>query len=162
MSKGIAWSYSGLTIFIGAMIVFFAYASVFTPMETGGAAASVGSTVVGVIMFRLWQSPYKTRYILTEEDLIIETTKLIDGGKLIRLNAIESLERTLIPVDVKLFGASFHGGYYKIPVIGTAFMAITNLEDCLLIQTTSGNYIITPKNPLQFKESIVHKIQRRA
>ena len=162
VSKGIAWSYGGLTIFVGAMIVFFACASVFTPMGTGGAAASVGSTVVGVIMFRLWRSLYKTRYVLTDEDLIIETTKLIGGGKRIRLNAIESLERTLIPVGVKLFGASFHGGYYKIPVIGTTFMAITNLEDGLLIQTTKGNYIITPKNPLQFKETVERTIHRRS
>lgn len=160
VSRRIAWSYGSLTIFIAVLTGFFAGASILTPMGTGGAAAAVGTAVVGVIIFRLWRSLYTTRYVVTEEDLLIETTKLIGGSQRIRLTAIESLEKTLIPFGIKLFGASFHGGYYQIPGLGTAFMAITNLEDGLLIHTTKGRYIITPKAPQRFQETILHKLQR--
>jgi len=161
VSKGIAWSYGGLTIFIAALTGFFAAASILTPMGAGGAAAAVGTAIVGIIMFRLWRSLSTTRYVVTEDALLIETTKLIGGSKRIRLTAIEALETTVIPFGLKVFGASFHGGYYRIPGLGTAFMAITNLEDGLLIHTTKGHYIITPKDPQQFQETIAHKLQRR-
>jgi len=36
-----------------------------------------------------------------------------------------AVEETLIPVGIKLFEASFHGGHYKIPGLGRAFLAIT-------------------------------------
>lgn len=139
------------------MVVFFAYAAFFTPMGAGGVLASFGSAIVGLVISLIFRSLYNTRYVLTDDDLIIETTKLIGGSKRIRLNAIKSLQRTLIPLGFKLFGASFHGGYYKIPVIGKAFMAITNFEDGLLIKTKRENYIITPKDPHIFKETIERK-----
>ena len=85
---------------------------------------------------------------------VIKTTKLIGGGKRIFLKTIESLEEILIPFGVRLFGASFHGGYYQIPGLGMAFLAITNFRDGLLIKTKNGNYIITPKDPRGFKEAI--------
>ena len=116
------------------------------------------STVVGATIFLIWRSIHTTQYVLTDTDLTIKTTKLIGGSQRIRLNTITSMETTLLPVGFKLFGASFHGGYYTIPSIGRTFLAITNFEDGLLIQTTRGNYIITPKDPAYFKEGIEHNL----
>jgi len=67
---------------------------------------------------------------------------------------VRSVEKSVIPLGIRLFGASFHGGYYHIPGLGRAFLTITNFKDGLLIKTDCGNYIITPSNPLDFKEDI--------
>ena len=64
------------------------------------------------------------------------------------------MQRTLIPFGFKLFGASFHGGYYYIPTVGRAFVAITNFSDGVLIKGTNGNYVITPSNPDNFIKSV--------
>ncbi|MCZ2809243.1 MAG: PH domain-containing protein, partial [Candidatus Bathyarchaeota archaeon] len=93
------------------------------------------------------------------EELVIKTTKLIGGGKRISLKTIKSLEQTLIPFGFRIFGASFHGGYYQIPNLGRAFLAITNFHDGLLIKTQDGNYIITPKDSMDFKEAIETRIR---
>ena len=77
------------------------------------------------------------------EEIKLRLERLI--GKKIQLNTIERVEKTLYPFGIKLFGASFHGGYYKIPGLGRAFLAITNFDDGILIRTTEGNYIITPR-----------------
>jgi len=110
-----------------------------------------------VIIFLIFRSLFNTRYILTDEELTIETTKLIGGCKRVRLDTITSIEKTLLPLGFKLFGASFHGGYYTIPAIGRAFLAITNFEDGLLLKTNKGNYIITPRDPEHFREDITKR-----
>ena len=158
VSKGVAWSYGGLAVFIAALIVFFAYAGFFTPMGASGIAASLGSVIVEGIMLLILRSLYRTRYVLTDEELVIKTTKLIGGEKRIPLKRVEAVEKILIPFGIKLFGASFHGGYYQIPGLGRAFLAITNFQDGLLIKTRGGNYIITPKNPEGFGEAIEARI----
>ena len=154
VSKAVAWLYGGIVVFIAALMVFFAFAGFFTPMGVTGIAASVLLAFVEAVMLLLLRSLYLTRYVLTDEELVIKTTRLIGGGKRISLKTIESLEDTLIPFGVRLFGASFHGGYYQIPGLGRAFLAITNFHDGLLIKTKNGNYVITPKDPIGFKETI--------
>jgi hypothetical protein len=154
VSKAIAWSYGGLVILIATMAVAFALAGIFTPMQTGGIVATVVLGFVEAIMFLLLRSLYATRYVLTDKEIIVKTTKLIGGNKTIALKDIEDVEKTLIPFGIRLFGASFHGGYYQIPNLGRAFLAITNFHDGLLIKTKNGNYIITPDNPVDFKEAI--------
>ena len=139
------------------MVVFFAYAGFFTPMGISGVVASAGSAVVGAIIFLIVRSLFNTRYILTDDELMIATTKLIGGCKRVRLDTITSIEKTLLPLGFKLFGASFHGGYYTIPAIGRTFLAITNFEDGLLLKTNKGNYIITPKDPEYFREDITKR-----
>jgi hypothetical protein len=78
----------------------------------------------------------------------------IGGTRRIPLETIESMERTLIPFGIRLFGASGYGGYYYFPNVGRAFVVITNFKDGVLIKTKKGNYLITPKNPDDFIESI--------
>lgn len=157
VSRAIALMYEVLVVFIAAVTVFFFYAAFFTPMGIIGIVASIVSAVVGVIMLLILASLYRTRYILTNEELIITTTKLIGGGKTIPLETVKHIEKILIPFGVKLFGASFHGGYYHVPGMGRAFLTITNFKDGLLIKTSHGNYVITPNNPLDFKQAIENR-----
>jgi len=158
VSRTIATTYEILVTFIAAVTAFFLYASFFTPMGTVGIAASIVSAFVGVVILLILASLYRTRYILTDEKLIIKTTKLIGGNKTIPLKTVKSIEKTMIPFGLRLFGASFHGGYYHIPSMGRAFLAITNFRDGLLLKTEHGNYVITPSKPLDFKEAVERKM----
>jgi membrane protein YdbS with pleckstrin-like domain len=158
VSKAVTWAYGALVVFIAAVVAFFICAAFCTPMGNMGIVAAVGSAVVELIMLSIVRSLYCTRYILTKEELVIKTTRLIGGDKRIPLNTVESVEKTLMPFGVRLFGASFHGGYCWFPNLGRAFVAMTNFSDGLLIRTNQGNYIITPKNPIDFKEAMEKEI----
>jgi len=157
VSKTTSWSYGLAAAVIAAFMLFFTFAGFFTPMETGGIAVSILLVFIEIIMLLILRSLYRTRYVLTDEELVIKTTKLIGGNKKIALKSINSIETTFIPHGVRLFGASLHGGYYRVPGLGSTFMAITNFHDGLLIKTKNRNYIITPKNRLDFKEAIETK-----
>ena len=159
VSKTITRMYMGLAAFVGCIGLLFIYLGFFTPMGvTGFIAGSIILVLIEPIFISIISSLYKTRYILTDDELVIKTTILIGGRKRIPLNEIESVEKTLIPFGFKLFGASFHGGYYSIPGLGRAFLAITNFEDGLLLKTKKRNYIITPRNPSDFQESIKSRL----
>ena len=158
VSKTTAWSYGLAVVGIAAFMLLFAFAGFFTPMEAGGIAVSILLFFIAIIMLLLLRSLYRTRYVLTDEELVIKTSKLVGGTKRIPLKNIDSIEATLIPLGVRIFGASFHGGYYKVPGLGSTFLAITNFHDGLLIKTKNRNYIITPKNRLDFKEAIETKM----
>lgn len=155
VSRFIAGTYIAFAVFIAALVAFFAYASSFTAMGIV-VLASIAAVLVfaEIIMLLILVSIHRTKYILTDEELIIKTTKLIGGGKHIYLKDVVSIERALIPFAIRLFGASFHGGHYYIPRLGRAFMVITNFDDGVLIMTKHENYIITPKNPENFIESM--------
>jgi len=159
VSKFIAGLYIGLVVFIAALIVFFTYASFFTPMGILGLTAVVVLIFVEVIILLILISIYRTKYILTDKELLIKTSRLIGGSKSVSLRDIVHVEKTLIPFGIRLFGASFHGGYYQIPGLGRAFMTITNFNDGVLIKTKHGNYIITPENPENFREAISHAVK---
>jgi hypothetical protein len=154
VSRFVARSYVAIAVFIAAVIAFFAYASFFTPMGVLGLAAVAVSVFVEAVMLLILASIYRTKYVLTDEELVITATRLIGGSKRVHLKDIVSVERTLIPVGVRLFGASFYGGYYYIPGLGRAFVAITNFHDGVLIETKRGNYIITPEKPEDFVKAI--------
>ncbi len=154
VSNAIASFYEGLAVLIAAMMLFFAVAGFMTPMGIGGIVSAFILIFVEVITLLLMRSLYATRYVLTDKEIIIKTTMLIGGTKRIQLQNVDSVEKTLIPFGVRLFGASFHGGYYEIPNLGRVFLAITNFHDGLLLKTKSGNFIITPRNPDEFKETV--------
>ncbi len=156
VSKSILRFYQGLTAFIAILILVFAYMAFFTP---------AGITMIGVsfmllrarilpLFIMVSRSIINTKYILLDEELLIDTSSIIGGSKRIPLEEIESVERTLIPLGWKLWGASFHGGHYRIPGLGRAFLAITNMSDGVLIKTQSMNYIISPREPDDFIDSL--------
>jgi hypothetical protein len=154
VSKFIAGTYMFFAFFIAILIVFFAYASFFTPMGIIGLAAVAVSIFVEVIMLLILASIHRTRYVLTKGELLIRATRLIGGSKRVHLRDVDHVKKTLIPFSIRLFGASFHGGYYQIPSLGRVFMVITNFEDGVLIKTKHENYRITPRKPESFTEAI--------
>ena len=162
VSRIIVGFYVGMTVFVSVVfdIVFY---FIYTEMPPNSllAMAILVPVIILVELVMVWAvaSIYRTRYVLMDTELVIETSSLIGGTKRIPLNTIESLQRTLIPFGVRLFGASFHGGYYYLPSLGRAFMVITNYRDGVLIKAKNGNYVITPNNPDDFIEKI--KIQTK-
>ena len=155
VSKSILRFYQGITAFIAILILVFAYMAFFTPAGMTMLGASFMLVVLIMPLFiMLIRSINNTRYILLDEELLIDTSSIIGGSKRIPFEEIESLERTLIPIGLKLWGASFHGGSYRIPGLGKAFLAITNMSDGVLIRTQSMNYIISPREPDDFIDSL--------
>jgi len=110
--------------------------------------------LVQLLLLQLLRSLRGTRYILRVRMLIIKTSRLIALRREIHipLEEIIDVERSLIPFALKLFGASFHGGYYHIPGLGRCFISMTNFEDGVLIKSRRGCYMITPREPEDFME----------
>lgn len=135
VSGSVVWTYGVVAIFIAVLIPLFAYAAFFTPIGVIGFVASITLAIVEAIIQCIVGSLHGTRYVLTDEELLIKTSRLIGGNRRIPLETVETVEQTLIPFGIRLFGASFHGGYYQIPGLGRAFLAITNFNYGLLIKT---------------------------
>lgn len=155
--------YIGLAAFIGFLALLFLYSAFYTP--AGPVMLGVSFTLIVLLeplFLLLIRSLRNTRYILTDHELTINTSVLIGGSKNIQLESIKSVEKTLYPLGFKLFGASFHGGYYSIPGLGRTFIAVTNFEDAVLIRTTGMSYVISPKNPLEFIELLKTKITNQS
>jgi hypothetical protein len=159
VSKAIASFYEAMVVLILALLGFFVGLTMFTPLEFIGVATSVLLAFVACVLILILASFLRTSYVLTDEELVINATKLIGGRKTVPLRTINSVEKTIIPFGIRLFGASFYGGYFYIPSLGRAFLAITNFEDGLLVKTEHGSYVITPSDPLSFKELIQSRIK---
>ncbi len=98
VSKSTALMYGVIVVFLAAMGVSFAFAAFLTPMGTAGIAASLLVVGIEAVMVLLLRSIYRTRYILTDKELVINTSKLIGGSKTIPLKTIDSVEATPIPL----------------------------------------------------------------
>jgi hypothetical protein len=162
ISKAIATFYEVIVVLVLVLMALFVGLASFTPIQLIGVITSVGLAFVACIVVLILASLLRTKYVVTDEELIINATRLIGGRKNIPLRTINSIEKTIIPFGIRLFGASFYGGYYYIPSLGRAFLAITNFEDGLLVKTERGDYIITPSNPLGFKEIVESRIKPHA
>jgi membrane protein YdbS with pleckstrin-like domain len=149
--------YVGMTVFVSVVFgIVFYFIFTESPANSllGMAVLVTVVVVVEALMLTLLASFYRTRYILTDTELILKTSRLIGGSKKIPLDTVTSAEHTLIPFGFRLFGASFYGGYYYFPSVGRTFMAITNFHDGVLIKSAHGNYVITPSNPDEFMAKI--------
>ena len=153
VSGPLAWVYIATTALVAALTLFFVYLYLQAPV-LGGLVGLVVIVVVEMIVISIAISLYTTRYTLTQSELILRASIFIGGTKRIPLDTIESAERTLIPFGIRLFGASGYGGYYYFPNIGRAFVVITNFRDGVLIKAKHRIYLITPRNPDEFIESI--------
>lgn len=156
----LACLYSGVAVLIAAIAGIIVYLR-FPTLQTGEILGLVVLATVEAIMISILTSIYRTKYILDDRELVLRASWFIGGSKNIPLKAIKSVERTLIPFGVRLFGASFYGGYYYLPSVGRTFMIITNFRDGVLIRAEHQNYVITPKNPENFIETI-QKMQTQA
>ena len=164
VSRTIVGFYAGMAVFLAVLfsVIFF---FIFTEAPEGGfvgliTLAVIAPTVEGLMLWVL-ASLYRTRYVVTDSELVLEASSLIGGTKKISLDTIESFQRTLIPFGFRLFGASFHGGYYYFPSVGRAFRVITNFRDGVLIKAKNGNYVITPSNPDDFIQKIQMKTKTK-
>jgi hypothetical protein len=154
VSRPLARFYIATAVVVAALGLFFVYLYSQAP-QIGGIIGLIVIVVVEIILVSLVISIYGTRYTLTQKELVIKASIIIGGTKRIPLETIESSERTLIPFGIRLFGASGYGGYFYFPSVGRAFVAITNFKDGVLIRTQHGTYLITPKNPESFIESLM-------
>ena len=157
VSKSIAGFYAGTVVFVSVVfgVVFYFIFTEEPPSSLVGIVVLVCVVIlVEGIMLWLLASLYRTKYILTETELVLQAPRLIGGTKRIPLETITSMERTLIPFGFRLFGASFYGGHYYIPGIGRAYMVTTNFDDGVLIKAANGTYVITPSNPDNFITNI--------
>src|SRR3990170_8355018 len=109
ISRIIVGFYVGMTVFVSVVfgiVFFFVYTEV--PPNSLVAMAVLVPVIILVEGVMLWAvaSIYRTKYVLTDTELVLETSSLIGGSKKIPLETIESVQRTLIPFGIKLFGAS--------------------------------------------------------
>ena len=153
VSGPLAWFYIATAAVLAILALFFVYLYLQAPM-LGGLVGLVVIIVVEIIIISIVVSIYTTRYTLTQSELILKASVFIGGTKRISLDMIKSAERTLIPFGIRLFGASGYGGYCYFRNIGRAFVVITNFRDGVLIRTKQGIYLVTPRNPDLFIESI--------
>ena len=158
ISKTLLGFYVATIALLAALGMLVTYLYVQTPhiVAVVGLVVIIG---VEIVMISLLISFCRTKYIVTGRELVIKASVLVGGDKRISLETVVSVERTLIPFGFRLFGASFYGGYYYFLSIGRAFMVMTNFKDGVLIKTKQGNYVITPKNPDNFKQTIERKVQ---
>ncbi len=153
VSKPLAWFYNAMVALLAALAVFFVYLYLRMP-QPGFIAGLAVLVFVELVMISITVSLHRTEYVLTQNELILRASVLIGGTKKIPLETIESVEKTLTPFGIRLFGASGYGGYFYIPNVGRAFVVMTNFRDAVLMKTRQGNYLITPKSPNEFVESI--------
>ena len=153
VSGPLAWVYVATTTLLAALALFLVYLYLQAPV-LAGLVGLVVIVIVEMMIISITVSLYTTRYVLAQSELILKASIFIGGTKRIYMDTIESAERTLIPFGIRLFGASGYGGYYYFPNIGRAFVVITNFRDGVLIKANQGIYLVTPRNPDEFIESI--------
>ncbi len=164
VSRVLAGFYAGMAVFLAVVfgiVFFFIYTEAPENSFVGLIVLVVTVVFVEGIMLWLLAAIHKTKYVLTDSELVLEAPRLIGGSKRIPLETIGSMQRTLIPFGFRLFGASFYGGYYYFPSVGRAFMVITNFRDGVLIKAANGNYVITPSNPDNFIENIKKELEQK-
>jgi hypothetical protein len=153
VSRPLVWFYIATAVLLAALGALITFLYVQT-QKVGAIVGSVVVVAVEIIIISIVVSMHRTEYTLTQRELIMRASVFIGGTKRVSLETIESAERTLIPFGIRLFGATGYGGYYYFPNIGKTFVVITNFRDGVLIKTKQGNFLITPKNPDDFIESI--------
>jgi hypothetical protein len=143
-----------MIVVIAALGFLFVYLYLQSP-QIGTIIGLIVIVAVEIIIVSVAASIYRTTYTLTQKELVIRASILIGGTKKIPVETIESAERTLIPFGIRLFGATGYGGYFYFPNVGRAFVAMTNFKDGVLIKAQHGIYLITPRNPQGFIESLM-------
>ena len=115
------------------------------------------SSEFALIMLLILASLHRTKYILKNKELTIKTTKLI-GEMRLYIWKLQNLCRKQWYLSVSNFLVQVFTAGLHISGLGRVFLSITDFKDGLSIRTDHGNYIITPSNPLGFKEAIGSRI----
>ena len=154
VSRSIVALYGSLTAVVVGIGIFVSFLAYRTGQTVAMAVALPVLSAVAVVLVVVLCSLLRTAYVVSDGRLLIRVSRIVSGPKVVELSKIRSVRRVLIPFGIRLFGASFHGGYYYVPGLGRAFMAITNFSDGVLIETEDGRYIITPSNPDEFIKAV--------
>jgi hypothetical protein len=114
-------------------------------------------TILIVFIYILFRAN-KIKYIIDSNNL-----KILGpiGDRHIYIKEIKTIKKTVIPTGIRLFGASFLGGWYYIPGVGKTWIAMSNFRDGVLITTKDKlNIVVTPKNPYKFID-IIERNQKK-
>lgn len=154
MSKWIAYFYwSVLALFVLLLAVTWLFAE----MPAGAFYVTVSAFGFLILLFaHIIYRAYTMRFIVTQRHIVVRGAFKTYN---VRLSNIGSINKTLIPLAFRVWGASFLGGYYYIPSLGFARIAMTNFEDGVLVtvKRKSGrvkNYLMTPKDPTAFIRAV--------
>lgn len=107
---------------------------------------SAFSFIALLFLFILYRA-YTMKFTVTEKEVIVRGafhTYAINRAD------IKSVEKVPIPLGFRLAGASLLGGFYYLPGIGKAWVAMNNFTDGVLIRTKNRNYLITPEKSEEF------------
>jgi len=150
LSRWIAGLYWLILVFLGAMIVFIPIVAKMQQPEGifFRATISLAFLAIAFILYRA----YKLRFTVTQQEVAASGIfKKIRIG----ITEISSIQKTPIPIGFRLCGASFLGGWYYLPGIGRAMVAMTNFSDGVMITTKRGkHFVLTPKDPQQFIKEV--------
>lgn len=149
LSKGIA----GMYIII-LVLILIAYSAIALLVRQDNDSSEFAWLVIILMIFMVAMfgfiiyKAYAMRFEITEDSLIIHG---IFKKHVVTLTAIEQAHRSPVPFGFRLFGASLLGGFYYFPGIGTAWVAMGNFKDGVLIKTLAGkHFFITPERPDSF------------
>ena len=152
MSKWIAGVYWALMMLIGSLMLLMVFLSG-APQSAVRILLSAFAFVTLLFGYILYKA-YTLTFTVTQREVAVSGIFMRFS---IRLSNIKSVEKTLIPVGVKVAGASLLGGYYYIFGLGYARVAMTNFNDGVLITTKRKtgrgrvkHYVITPRDPQRF------------
>ncbi|UCF08191.1 MAG: hypothetical protein JSW28_00415 [Thermoplasmata archaeon] len=154
MSRSISWFYYTTMILLGVLVGAIA---IFSPMNTmGKVLLTVLFTGVELTLYYLLARAKRTLYTLNSHKIEISGAM---GTKTISLDQIEAIKESAIPCGLRLFGSSFLGGWYYLPGIGRVWVSMTNFRDGVLISMQDNKkYLVTPKEPQRFIETIENRI----
>jgi hypothetical protein len=150
MSHWIAGLYWFLLFGIGCLFIAI---SLFQPATSSQPIILiiVYGIIAAIVLATLFRG-YRLLFILLNDRLIIRG--LLQKHEVLYSQIIE-VKKIPIPFGFRLYGASFFGGKYYFPGVGTATVAMSNFNDGVLISTTNGyHYVITPQTPAVFIERI--------
>lgn len=149
MSRWIAGFYCGLLILLDALFLGL-------PLLVEQARAAIilhsVSVFITLLLVSILYRAYSMKFTVTRDEVVIRG--IFNTSRVPRAE-IKSVEKTPIPFGFRLGGASFLGGWYYIPGMGRAWVAMTNFSDGVLITTKKGRrYVITPMNPAEFIKKV--------
>jgi len=155
LSKWIAGFYYVTLIFLIILTVTVPLIEVMSNLETF-AFYGLFLIIILIIVFTISRAK-NMEFVVTSDEIEISG---LWRKKRLKLDSIETIEKTPIPFGFRLFGASFIGGKYYLPGIGRADVAMTNFQDGVLVKTKQHkNYVITPKEPYDFIAAVEERLK---
>lgn len=153
LSRWITGMYWVILVFLGILLIGIPMAADLGFLGNL-AFISLFSVIILVIIFVMFRA-YRMRFTVTGSKVIVNG---VFRKSIIDISDIKSVQKTPIPFGFRLFGASFLGGWYFLPGIGKAWVAMGNFKDGVLITTKQNRYyVITPSRPLEFIKTVKGK-----